>query len=130
VLLTVEPMSGEQDRDGTASPTPNHYEILGVHVEASAETIKAAWRLKMKRHHPDTVHHLGDDVAREAAVKVAAMNEAWSVLRNHETRLRYDLMMRLRPARCARCGEQGWLRLGEQGSVVGLCDRCWERQQQ
>lgn len=129
MLLTVDPMSGDRDREGVASPAQNHYEILGVHVEASPETIKAAWRLKMKRYHPDTVHHLGADVAHEAAVKVAAMNEAWSVLRNHETRLRYDLTMRLRPARCARCGEHGWLRLGEGNSVIGLCDRCWERQQ-
>ncbi len=109
---------------------PNYYQILGVHVDASPETIKAAWRLRMKRYHPDVVQHLGDEATREAAAKVASMNEAWAVLRHPETRLRYDLTMRLRAARCARCVESGWLRLGERGVAIGLCDQCWEREQQ
>ena len=45
------------------------YDILGVRPGASREEIKAAWRAKMKQHHPDRFAH--DPKAEKAAAQQA-----------------------------------------------------------
>ena len=45
------------------------YEILGVRAGATREEIKAAWRAKMKQHHPDRFAH--DPRAEKAAAEQA-----------------------------------------------------------
>lgn len=59
----------------------NPYEILGVTPEATTETIKAAYREKAKRHHPDVG---GDPEAFDAIQK------AYEILADHDRRARYD----------------------------------------
>ena len=56
------------------------YQILGVTPTASRNEIKAAYRDLVKRHHPDT----GGDES-----KILAINAAWEILKNKETRTAY-----------------------------------------
>ena len=57
------------------------YKILGVDRDASQKVIKQAYRDLSKKHHPD---HGGDEE------KFKEINEAYSVLSNHEKRAAYD----------------------------------------
>jgi curved DNA-binding protein CbpA len=59
----------------------DHYAVLGVQPDADRAAIQAAYRMLARLHHPD----FGGDGSR-----MAALNEAWSVLGRHETRLAYD----------------------------------------
>lgn len=36
-----------------ADKTHNHYEVLGLRRDATADEIKAAYRRRSKQHHPD-----------------------------------------------------------------------------
>lgn len=64
----------------------NYYQIIGVDQEASQETIKHAYLLKIKKYHPDT--YAGDkDFALE---KTRELNEAYEVLKDETKRAEYD----------------------------------------
>lgn len=60
---------------------PNHYETLSIPRDASADSIKAAFRRAASLHHPDR----GGDLS-----KMQAANEAYQVLMDREARARYD----------------------------------------
>ena len=57
------------------------YEVLQVDRQADVEVIRAAYRTLARKHHPD---FCGD------AVRMVAINEAWSILRDEERRAAYD----------------------------------------
>jgi curved DNA-binding protein CbpA len=59
----------------------DHYAVLGVPPDADRTAIQTAYRELARRHHPD----FGGDEA-----KMAALNEAWSVLGRDATRAAYD----------------------------------------
>lgn len=63
----------------------DHYEILGVERDASAEEIKKAYRQKALQHHPD--RNPGDHACEEKFKEAA---EAYSVLADPEKRAAYD----------------------------------------
>ncbi len=63
----------------------DYYEVLGVERGADDETIKKAYRQQAFKFHPD---RNPDDPEAESKFKEAA--EAYEVLRNPETRSRYD----------------------------------------
>lgn len=60
-----------------------HYTTLAVHPKATPEEIRAAYRRAARDAHPD--RH-GD----ASSARMAAVNEAWSVLGDPNRRLRYD----------------------------------------
>jgi curved DNA-binding protein CbpA len=60
----------------------DHYSTLGVRPDSDRTAIQAAYRALARRHHPD----FGGD-----EVMMAALNEAWSVLGDPETRMAYDV---------------------------------------
>jgi curved DNA-binding protein CbpA len=62
----------------------NHYERLGVAPDATPEDIHAAYRRVARAHHPD----LGN--ATVGADEMAAVNQAWFILRDPERRATYD----------------------------------------
>ncbi|RAL08428.1 DnaJ and TPR domain protein [Aspergillus homomorphus CBS 101889] len=71
------------------SKQKDYYKILGVARDADERTIKRAYRQLTKQHHPDKVISRG--VSKEEAEKrMAAINEAYEVLSDHELRGRYD----------------------------------------
>lgn len=59
------------------SVTHDDYKILEVSPEATDEEVKKAYRLAAKKHHPDKVSHLGEDVRKAAEEKFAQVNEAY-----------------------------------------------------
>jgi curved DNA-binding protein len=62
----------------------DYYEVLGVSREASADDIQRAYRTLARRHHPD----VNKDPAAEERFK--EINEAYQVLKDPQTRRRYD----------------------------------------
>ena len=63
---------------------PNHYEILGLPTDASAEEIDAAWRDAVKQWHPDR------NRSAEASYRLQEINTAREVLSNPDSRSQYD----------------------------------------
>src|SRR5262245_10623569 len=62
-------------------PKRSPYEGLGVDIEATGATIKAAWRRLAREHHPDTTG--GDaQAARAATRRMAEINAAYEELRD------------------------------------------------
>jgi molecular chaperone DnaJ len=65
-----------------------YYDILNVLPEAGFEEIKERYRLLVKQWHPD---RFSNPVEKKAAEqKVIEINEAYTVLSNHEKREEYD----------------------------------------
>lgn len=114
---------------GSVQPTvtavsgqPNHYEILGVHVQSNQTAIRQAWKLAAWDHHPDLQP---EERRGEEAAHMRAVNEAYQVLSDPERRRRYDLEHGLIPAKCGNCGKPGSLRLDERGQTVPVCPECF-----
>lgn len=66
----------------------NYYETLGVSKTASQDEIKKAYRVLVKKYHPDL--HPGD---KEAAEKFKEINEANEVLSDEKKRKEYDFRL-------------------------------------
>ena len=66
-----------------SSPQVNHYAVLGVSANASAEEIKSAYRDKVKTMHPDK----GGD-----GHQFNVLQQSYEVLRDQKKRLQYDAM--------------------------------------
>lgn len=66
-------------------PSIDHYKVLGVKPEASAEEIKKAYRRLAKQYHPDST---GGDKAKEARFK--EVGQAYDVLGDTKKRAQYD----------------------------------------
>lgn len=76
-------------------PVRSHYEVLGVDPSADGDTIRAAYRRRARAVHPDAGHaRRGDDApgrgVPDAAAEMAALNEAYRVLRDPARRVVYD----------------------------------------
>lgn len=63
------------------------YEILAVGRKASTEQVIVAYRVLARKYHPDF------NPATDAAVAFTRITKAYRVLRDPETRARYDLML-------------------------------------
>ena len=61
-----------------------HYELLGVPATATADEIRDAYRARARVHHPDQAGPTGNGAS------MAAINEAYRVLRDPAARSRYD----------------------------------------
>src|SRR5260221_10989298 len=64
----------------------NYYAILGVPIDADADTIKRTYRQLARRFHPDLA---GPD----GAVQMKRINRAYDVLSDAEKRLNYDTII-------------------------------------
>jgi len=84
----------------------DYYQTLGVSKDASAETMKKAFRELARQHHPDKVQ--GDDKI-SAETRFKEINEAYEVLKDPEKREKYDLLGADwdQPQRRARHGRAG-----------------------
>jgi hypothetical protein len=80
----------------TRTPPPagegvlNHYDVLGVEPTADLDTIRRAWRIKVRLLHPDKHQGSPHDVQAEAASETLRATVAWETLRDPEKRSAYD----------------------------------------
>jgi len=86
-------------RNALNSFPPSHFDILGVPLNANEQEIKAAFRAAAMKLHPDRVVNLHtnspsrlkrDEALSEAHLKFIALKEAYEVLSNPISRLRYS----------------------------------------
>jgi DnaJ-class molecular chaperone len=68
----------------TSPPTRDHYATLGVAANATAESIKTAYRKKATQFHPDK------NPSPDAATRFREVQEAYEVISNPERRKAYD----------------------------------------
>jgi len=74
-----------------------HYDVLNVDPTAEFETIRRAWRVKVRLLHPDRHRDSPKDVQAEAAKETLRVNNAWATLSDPRKRHDYDVqLMRLR----------------------------------
>jgi curved DNA-binding protein CbpA len=66
--------------------THTHYELLEISEKASQELVDAAWKVLMRRFHPD-----GSEPNSEKAVRI---NQAHDVLADPKARAAYDAQLR------------------------------------
>lgn len=65
----------------------DHYKILEVRRDASAEDIQHSYRALALRYHPDR------NSSPDAAARMTAINEAWEVLGDSSRRRDYDVLL-------------------------------------
>ena len=65
-----------------------HYDVLSVDPTAEFETIRRAWRVKVRLLHPDRHRDSPNDVQAEAAKETLRVNNAWETLRDPQKRHR------------------------------------------
>jgi hypothetical protein len=88
------------------------YETLGIPKTAKPEQIKPAYRMLVKRFHPD-LFPIGSAGQSEAEVRIRQINAAYGVLSNPEKRSAYDAKIikqrspygESRPEYCNKCGK-------------------------
>jgi len=69
----------------------SHYEVLGISQNASTRDIRAAWREKTLRWHPDKLLSTEDSVSQETAnIILARINFAYETLKDTQSRRHYD----------------------------------------
>ena len=61
--------------------TGNAYQILEVSPDVTDEELKKAYRELAKKHHPDKVGHLGEEVKRAAEEKFTKLNAAYEAIK-------------------------------------------------
>lgn len=61
--------------------TGTAYQVLEVSADATDEEIKKAYREAAKKHHPDRVAHLGEDVKKAAEEKFTKLNAAYEAIK-------------------------------------------------
>ena len=66
----------------------NYYDILQINKNASQEIIEKAYKVLVKKYHPDLQE---DDLKHEYEEKLKLINEAYEILSDEEKRKQYDL---------------------------------------
>jgi curved DNA-binding protein CbpA len=68
-----------------------HYDVLSVDPTAELETIRRAFRLKVRLLHPDKHRESPHDVQAAAERETLRVNQAWDTLRDADKRHEYDV---------------------------------------
>lgn len=68
----------------------SHYDVLGVSPNASQDEIRSAYLRRAKFLHPDAHPGATDAMVAELNRAMGALNEAWDVLGDPDSRARYD----------------------------------------
>lgn len=66
----------------------NYYDILQINKNASQEIIEKAYKVLVKKYHPDLQE---DGLKQEYEEKLKLINEAYEVLADEEKRKQYDI---------------------------------------
>lgn len=86
---------------GMVTGTVDHYSVLGISSQASAEEVKRAYRSLSRRFHPDKAGPNVDEAAKEEhSRKMIALNVAYQVLMCPHERRTFDLLQK-KTSNCA-----------------------------
>ncbi|MGN6721894.1 MAG: J domain-containing protein [Marmoricola sp.] len=85
---------------------PDPYAVLGVTRSASAAEISHAYRLLLRRHHPDTRDHQEASASGAADAELERIIAAYGVLRDPESRARYNQQNSPAPTVASRSGQR------------------------
>ena len=66
----------------------DYYEVLGLEKGASEDQIKSAFRKMAMKYHPDRVAGMGEEMQRNAAEQMKAVNEAYEVIKQRRPNLK------------------------------------------
>ncbi len=83
--------NGRVDGSGAAGPA-DHYAVLGLRSDASADEVRSAFRRLARLHHPDSQDAEQGQASTDA---MARLNEAYAVLSDTHRRTEHDLALRL-----------------------------------
>lgn len=61
--------------------THSAYKILEIPPDATNEEVKKAYRQMAKKHHPDMVSNLGEEIQKAAQEKFRKINEAYETIK-------------------------------------------------
>ncbi len=81
VLLGITPKDQASLFAMFVKDTESSYKILGITKSATNDEIKKAYRSMAKKHHPDKVVNLGDDVREKAKEKFQTIQQAYEDLK-------------------------------------------------
>lgn len=76
----------------------DYYEVLQVHPKADQETIRAAYERLRERYAPSALEGATNDTIQEVRAKRAALEHAYAVLGNEQSRAAYDAQMQAQAA--------------------------------
>ncbi|HNP47618.1 MAG TPA: TerB family tellurite resistance protein [Bacteroidia bacterium] len=77
VLIGISQKDFESMKAMFIKDTDSVYKILEIEKTASDEELKKAYRRMAMKYHPDKVHHLGPEYAKDAQEKFKKINEAY-----------------------------------------------------
>lgn len=77
VLIGISQKDFESMKAMFIKDTDSAYKILEIEKTASDEELKKAYRRMAMKYHPDKVHHLGPEYAKDAQEKFKKINEAY-----------------------------------------------------
>jgi hypothetical protein len=83
-----------------------HYDVLGVPTDASTAAIRRAYVVLARRYHPDFHTNAAPEVLDANQRAMQAVNQAWTVLSDPESRRRYDQRFVRDPGRHAERDER------------------------
>lgn len=67
----------------------NYFDVLGIPINASYDTIKKAYLSAANKCHPDKTERLSPDLIKLASLKMAQLNDIWETLRDDANRTAY-----------------------------------------
>lgn len=72
--------SAKKDADNTTIEIRNAFTTLGISPNSDANTIKTAYRTKMKEYHPDRFVNLDRELQEKTRIKAQEINVAYGIL--------------------------------------------------
>ena len=80
--------SGSAGRARTSAYARDPYKVLGVEASATDEEVKKAYRRMAMKYHPDRVADMGEEIQRNAAEQMKAVNEAYEEVKRRRPNLK------------------------------------------